>query len=235
MTNNFELFRVPEKIYFKKGCLPVALRELKEVYSIKRVLILADNFRNEENEIQQITDRLHEMQIDYAVSEPDSEINSAPECILAYGHILETDAKIAAALPEKPYYVTIPSHFGTYEHVMPLPDGRFPDMTIIDTDIMQTDANVIKMALTAALSALASEKATEYSDSMAVRAVQSLLNYQNCSQEQLADAGTLAGCAFVNAHAEKNQWLSHKAVCAEKLGMETEQLLKSLEAIAFNF
>ena len=236
MTNNFELFRVPEKIYFKKGSLPVALRELKEVYNKKRVLILTSDLRYQENVIQQITDRLHEMQMDYIVSELDAVGAFAPDCILAYGDtVLETAAKIAADFPEKPYYITIPSHFGTYTHVMPLPDGRFPDMTIIDTDLMQTNVNVIKTALSAALCALASEQATEYSDGMAVRAVQLLLHYQDCSQEQLADAGTMAGCAFANSHAEKNQYAGRETVCAEKLGMETEQLLKALEAIAFNF
>lgn len=235
MTNNFELFRVPEKIYFKKGCLPIALRELKEVYNKKRVLILVDNFRNQENEIRQITNRLHEMQIDYAVADPDTAINSAPECILAYGHIFETDAKIIATLLEKPYYITIPSHFGTYEHVMPLPDGRFPNMTIIDTDLMQMDSNILKSALVMALNVLASESATEYSDSMAVKAVQSLLHYQDCSPEQLADAGTMVGLALANAYAEKNQYAGREARCAEKLGMKAEQLFQTLEAIAFNF
>ena len=175
------------------------------------------------------------MQIDYAVSEPDSVITSAPDCILAYGHILGTDAKTVSVLPENPYYITVPSHLGTYEHVFPLPDGSFPDMTIIDTDIMQRDSEVLKMALSRALDALASEKATEYSDGMAVRAVQMLLNLPACSAEQLAESGTLAGCAFCNAHAEKNQWSGQETICAEKLGMKTELLLEKLKATAFNF
>ena len=236
MTNNFELFRVPEKVYFKKGSLAVALRELKEVYQIRKVLILVSDLRTQEAFVQQITDRLHELQIDYAVSESDSVITSAPECILAYGDtVLETAAKQVSALPEKPYYITVPSHLGTYAHVLPLPDGNFPDMTIIDTDLMQENPNVIKRALADALSALSSEKATEYSDGMAVRAVQLLLHGQNCPAEQLAEAGTMTGFAFANARAEKNQYAGQEAVCAEKLGMETEQLLKTLEAIAFNF
>ena len=37
-------FRTPEKVYFKKGCMPVALRELKEVYGCKRAFIVTDSF-----------------------------------------------------------------------------------------------------------------------------------------------------------------------------------------------
>lgn len=236
MTNKFELFRVPEKVYFKKGSLPIALRELKEIYHIKKILILVSDLRYQEHEIQQITDRLHELQIDYAVSGLDTVITSVPECVIAYGDsVLETASKIISSLPERSYYITIPSYLGTYTHVLPLPDGSFPDMTIIDTDMMQKNPEVIKMALCRSLDALVSEKATEYSDSMAVRAVQLFLNAPNCPPEQLAEAGTLSGFAFSNSHAEKNQSAGHKATCAEKLGMKPEQLLNMLEAIAFNF
>ncbi len=236
MANKFELFRMPEKLYFKKGSLPVALRELKEVYHIKNVLLLVSDLRYQENAVQQITDRLHEMQIDYTVSELNAAVISAPECVLAYGDsVLETAAKMVNALPEKPYYITVPSHLGTVAHVFPLPDGRFPDMTIVDTDIMQKNPEVIKMSLTRALDALVAETATEFSDGMAVRAVQMLLNMPDCSPEQLAESGTLAGCAFCNAHAQQNQWSGQETVCAEKLGMKTELFLEKLKAIAFNF
>lgn len=36
-------FRAPEKVYFKKGCLPVALNELKTVMGKKRVFIVTDS------------------------------------------------------------------------------------------------------------------------------------------------------------------------------------------------
>lgn len=41
MTEN-NLLCLPKKIYFKKGCLPVALRELKEIYHFKKALLLSD-------------------------------------------------------------------------------------------------------------------------------------------------------------------------------------------------
>ena len=37
-------FRAPQKVYFKKGCLPVALRELREVMDKKRAFIVTDQF-----------------------------------------------------------------------------------------------------------------------------------------------------------------------------------------------
>ena len=37
-------FRTPEKIFFKKGCMPVALQELGEVYGKKRAFIVTDSF-----------------------------------------------------------------------------------------------------------------------------------------------------------------------------------------------
>ena len=36
--------RVPEKVYFKKGCMPVALQELRDVRHAKKVFIVTDNF-----------------------------------------------------------------------------------------------------------------------------------------------------------------------------------------------
>ena len=41
---NMLWFRTPEKVFFKKGCMPVALRELSEVYGKKRAFIVTDSF-----------------------------------------------------------------------------------------------------------------------------------------------------------------------------------------------
>ena len=37
-------FRTPQKVYFKKGCLPVALREIEEVLHRKRAFLVTDEF-----------------------------------------------------------------------------------------------------------------------------------------------------------------------------------------------
>ena len=41
---NMLWFRAPEKVYIKKGCLPVALEELKYVMNKKKVFIVTDTF-----------------------------------------------------------------------------------------------------------------------------------------------------------------------------------------------
>ena len=41
---NMLWLRLPEKVYFKRGCLPVALNELKTVLNKKRVFVVTDSF-----------------------------------------------------------------------------------------------------------------------------------------------------------------------------------------------
>ena len=41
---NMLWFRAPEKVYIKRGCLGVAMRELKDVYNKKRAFIVTDTF-----------------------------------------------------------------------------------------------------------------------------------------------------------------------------------------------
>ncbi len=58
---NMLWFRAPEKVYFKKGCLPVALDELKSVMGKKRVFIVTDSFLYNNGYTKGITDKLDEM------------------------------------------------------------------------------------------------------------------------------------------------------------------------------
>ena len=60
---NMLWFRTPEKIYIKKGCLPVALDELRTVRGAKRVFIVTDSFLYENGYTKPITDKLDEMGI----------------------------------------------------------------------------------------------------------------------------------------------------------------------------
>ncbi len=57
--------RLPEKVYHKRGCLPVALDELKNVMDKKRAFIVTDEFLYKNNYIKPITDKLDEMGIRY--------------------------------------------------------------------------------------------------------------------------------------------------------------------------
>ena len=60
---NMLWFRAPEKIYIKKGCLPVALDEMRTVRASKRAFIVTDNFLYENGHTKAITDKLDEMGI----------------------------------------------------------------------------------------------------------------------------------------------------------------------------
>ena len=62
---NMLWFRAPEKVYFKKGCLPVALDELKNVMGKKKAFIVTDQFLYKNGHIKNITDKLDEMGIQY--------------------------------------------------------------------------------------------------------------------------------------------------------------------------
>ncbi len=60
---NMLWFRAPEKVYIKKGCLPVALDELKNVMGKKRAFIVTDGFLYKNGYTKPITDKLDEMGI----------------------------------------------------------------------------------------------------------------------------------------------------------------------------
>ena len=60
---NMLWFRTPSKVYFKKGCLPVALAELKDYYHKKKAFIVTDGFLFGSGMTKPITDRLDAMGI----------------------------------------------------------------------------------------------------------------------------------------------------------------------------
>ena len=75
---NMLWFRAPEKVYFKKGCLGVAIRELKDVMNKKRAFIVTDTFLFESGFTKAITNRLDEMGISHTTF-----FNVAPDPTLA--------------------------------------------------------------------------------------------------------------------------------------------------------
>jgi acetaldehyde dehydrogenase/alcohol dehydrogenase len=128
---NMLWFRAPEKIYIKKGCLPVALEELKGVMNKKRAFIVTDNFLYENGYTKPVTDKLNEMGIAHTTFfnvEPDPTLASAkdgamqmsafkPDVIIALGGGSAMDAaKIMWVM---------------YEH----PDADFMDMAMRFVDI----------------------------------------------------------------------------------------------------
>ena len=128
---NMLWFRSPEKVYIKKGCLPVALEELKEINPRKKAFIVTDRFLYENGYTRPITEKLGDMGIAYTVFsevEPDPTLkiakkgaemmtNFAPDVIIAIGGGSAMDAaKIMWVL---------------YEH----PDADFTDMAMRFSDI----------------------------------------------------------------------------------------------------
>lgn len=63
---NMLWFRAPQKVYTKKGCLPVALDELKNVMGKKKAFLVTDSFLYKNGYAKPITDKLEEMGIQYA-------------------------------------------------------------------------------------------------------------------------------------------------------------------------
>ena len=114
---NMLWFRAPEKVYFKKGCLPVALDELKTVLGKKRAFIVTDSFLYMNGYTKPITDKLDEMGIAHEVFanvQPDPTLANAqegaaamtrfqPDVILALGGGSAMDAgKIMWVMYEHP-------------------------------------------------------------------------------------------------------------------------------------
>lgn len=114
---NMLWFRTPEKVYIKKGCLSVALDELKNVMGKKRVFIVTDKFLYTNGYTKPVTSKLDEMGIEHCVFfdvEPDPTLQCAvngtqnmnsfkPDCIIALGGGSAMDAaKIMWVMYEHP-------------------------------------------------------------------------------------------------------------------------------------
>lgn len=79
---NMLWFRAPEKVYFKRGSLKVALDELKYVLNKKKAFVVTDKFLYEHGYTKDITDKLEEMNIAYQVYSnvtPDPTLSCAKE------------------------------------------------------------------------------------------------------------------------------------------------------------
>lgn len=138
---NMLWLRTPEKVYFKKGCMPVALRELKEVYDKKRAFIVTDQFLYKSGFTKKIEESLDEMGIVHSSFwdvAPDPTLQCAleglarlrafePDCIIAIGGGSAMDAgKIMWSMYENP-------------------DENFEDMSADFMDIRKRVYNFPKM------------------------------------------------------------------------------------------
>ncbi len=138
---NMLWLRTPEKVYFKKGCMPVALRELKGVYDKKRAFIVTDQFLYKSGFTKKIEESLDEMGIVHSSFwdvAPDPTLQCAleglarlrafePDCIIAIGGGSAMDAgKIMWSMYENP-------------------DENFEDMSADFMDIRKRVYNFPKM------------------------------------------------------------------------------------------
>ena len=114
---NMLWFRAPQKVYFKRGCMPVALDELGRVMGKKKCFIVTDSFLYKNGYVAPIERKLDEMGIQhtcfYDVA-PDPNLSSAvkgaqamrlfePDCIIALGGGSAMDAgKIMWVMYEHP-------------------------------------------------------------------------------------------------------------------------------------
>ena len=114
---NMLWFQAPEKVYIKKGCIPVALRELSENMGKKKAFIVTDNFLYTNGYTKCVTDELDKMGITHTTFfdvQPDPTLASAkegaqamrafnPDVIIAIGGGSAMDAgKIMWVLYEHP-------------------------------------------------------------------------------------------------------------------------------------
>ncbi len=114
---NMLWFRAPQKVYFKKGCLPVALDELKTVMGKNKVFIVTDQFLYKNGYTKCVTDKLDSLGIMHTTFynvAPDPTLACAkegaaamklfePDCIIAIGGGSAMDAgKIMWVMYEHP-------------------------------------------------------------------------------------------------------------------------------------
>ncbi|MGO5166322.1 MULTISPECIES: bifunctional acetaldehyde-CoA/alcohol dehydrogenase [unclassified Candidatus Paralachnospira] len=114
---NMLWLRTPEKVYFKRGCMPVALDELGTIMHKKRAFIVTDTFLYKNGYTKPITDKLDQMGIVYSCFydvEPDPKLKCAkagaeqmrsfePDTIIALGGGSAMDAaKIMWVMYEHP-------------------------------------------------------------------------------------------------------------------------------------
>ena len=155
---NMLWFRAPEKVYLKRGCLPLALEELKNVMGKKRVFIVTDTFLYQNGYTKVVTDKLDEMGIVHETFfdvAPDPTLACAkegaqlidafkPDCIIAVGGGSAMDAaKIMWVM---------------YEH----PEIDFLDMAMRFMDIRKRVYTFPKMGEKAYFIAVPTSAGTEY-------------------------------------------------------------------------
>ena len=165
---------------------------------------------------------------------------------------------------EKAYFIAIPTSAGTGSEVTPfavitdeqtgikypLADYELmPDMAIVDADFHMTAPRGLTAAsgidaVTHALEAYASMMATDYTDGLALRALQMIFRYlprayddgphDPAAREKMANAATMAGMAFANAFLGVCHSMAHKLGAFHHIPHGVANALMIDEVLRFN-
>jgi acetaldehyde dehydrogenase/alcohol dehydrogenase len=165
---------------------------------------------------------------------------------------------------EKAYFIAVPTSAGTGSEVTPfavITDEKtgvkypladyelMPNMAIVDADMMMvmpkglTSASGID-ALTHALESYASMLATDYTDGLGLKAMQTIFEYlprayenganDPDAREKMANASTMAGMAFANAFLGVCHSMAHKLGAFHHLPHGIANALMINEVLKFN-
>ncbi len=194
---NMLWFRAPEKVYFKKGCLPVALAELKEEMNKKKVFIVTDTFLYKNGYTKVVTDQLDKMGIQhttfYEVA-PDPTLASAMEGAKAMS-AFEPDTIIAIGGGSAMDAAKI--MWVMYEH----PEADFMDMAMRFMDIRKRVYKFPKMGEKAYFVAVPTSSGT----GSEVTPFAVITDQESGVKYPLADYELLPNMAIVDADLMMNQ------------------------------
>ena len=185
----------------------------------KRCFIVTDSFLYKNGYTKAIEDKLDQMGIVHTCFsdvEPDPSLASAkagaaamrafePDCIIALGGAIITDKETGIKWPLADYEL-------------------MPNMAIVDTDNMMSAPKGLTCAsgidvMTHAIEAYVSVMASDYTDSLALKAIKLVFDYLPRAyrdgndveaRDHMANASCMAGMAFANAFLGVNHSLAHK-------------------------
>ncbi len=259
---NMLWFRAPEKVYIKKGCMPVALQELRDVMGKKRAG--AEAMRSFEPDViialggGSAMDAAKIMWVLY--EHPDVDFQDMAMRFVDIRKRIYTFPKMG----EKAYFIAIPTSSGTGSEVTPfavitdqetgikypLADYELmPNMAIVDADFMMSGPKGLTAAsgidaVSHALEAYASMMATDFTDGLALKALKVIFEYlpacydngmnEPVAREKVAHAATMAGMAFANAFLGVCHSMAHKLGAFHHIAHGVANALMLEQVIRFN-
>ena len=194
---NMLWFRAPEKVYIKKGCLPVALNELKTVMGKKKAFIVTDSFLYQNGYTGPVERKLDEMGIQHTTFS-----NVAPDPSLACAK--EGAAQMAAFQPDVIIAIGGGSAMDAgkimwvlYEH----PEADFMDMAMRFVDIRKRVYTFPKMGEKAYFVAVPTTAGTgsEVTPFAVITDEQSGIKYPLADYELMPDMAVVDADMMMNA------------------------------------